>query len=194
MGRAGQAGRPGTDGQGLAERPEGPEPRIGGRRAGTGSDGGRGRDDSHHGAGASVVGEPVRGHRRQGQSRRVDHPSARRGQHFARGAVLQHRERHQRRQRRRAGYLHAARGQRRRGGRCGPCHDGRDQPQLSGGHHLQRALRHDDLYFRIDPPRLPHALRSAGAGDPRGLPLVAELARRSSRSSPCPFRSSVRSA
>ena len=166
----------GAYGQGSAECPEGSEPRVGGRRAGPGSDGGRGHHDPDHGPGTSFVGEPVRGDRREGQSRRLDHPAARRGEHCPRGAVVQYRERHQRRQCRRAGHLHAARGECRRGGGCGAHDHGRDCPQLPRGHHLQRPLRHDDLHLRVDSPCLPDAVRGARPGDPRRLPLAAELA------------------
>ena len=110
---------------------------------------------AHHGAGAPLVGERIRGDRHPRQPRRVDHPPARRGEHLARGPVLQHRERHQRRQRRRAGRLHAAGRQRHRGGLVDQEYDGGAEPQLPGGHHLQHPLRHDDLHLRVDPPRLP---------------------------------------
>ncbi len=83
--------------KGSAIRVEGSEPRVGGRRAGAGSDDGPRRDDPHYGAGTFVVGQPVRRYRRPGQSRRFDHPPERRGAHFARSIVLQYRKRYQRR-------------------------------------------------------------------------------------------------
>ena len=55
------------------------------------------RDDPHYGAGAPVFGQRVRRHCDPGQFRRFDHPSAGRGDHFARSVVLQHRKRYQRR-------------------------------------------------------------------------------------------------
>ena len=97
LGAARQAGRPGADGQGSAIRVEGSEPRVGGRRAGAGSDDGPRRDDPHYGAGAPVFGQRVRRHCDPGQFRRFDHPSAGRGDHFARSVVLQYRKRYQRR-------------------------------------------------------------------------------------------------
>ena len=54
-------------------------------------------DDPHYGAGAPVFGQRVRRHCDPGQFRRFDHPSAGRGDHFARSVVLQYRKRYQRR-------------------------------------------------------------------------------------------------
>ena len=58
------------------------------RRAGAGPHERHRRDDPHHGAGASVVCQRIRGHRRAGQPRRVDHPPERRGAYLARSFVL----------------------------------------------------------------------------------------------------------
>ena len=49
------------------------------------------------GVGAPVFGQRVRRHCDPGQFRRFDHPSAGRGDHFARSVVLQYRKRYQRR-------------------------------------------------------------------------------------------------
>ena len=157
MGHARQAGRPRPDGQGFAERAQGPEPRIGGRRAGAGPHERHRRDDSDHGAGPPVIGQRIRGYRRAGQSRRFDHPSEGRGAHFARSLLLQHRERYQRRERRRLEYQHASRCQRHGGRRFGQEGHGGDPCEFPGGNQLRDSVRHDHLYFRVDPPRLPDA-------------------------------------
>ena len=115
---------------------KGPEPRIGGRCAGAGSHERHRRDDSDHGAGPSVIGQRIRGYRRAGQSRRFDHPSEGRGAHFARSLLLQHRERYQRRERRRLEYQHASRCQRHGGRRFGQEGHGGDPREFPGGNQL----------------------------------------------------------
>ena len=92
--------------------------------------------DSDHGAGPSVVGQRIRGYRRAGQSRRFDHPSEGRGAHFARSLLLQHRERYQRRERRRLEYQHASRCQRHGGRRFGQEGHGGDPCEFPGGNQL----------------------------------------------------------
>ena len=62
-------------------------------------------------------------------------------------------------------------------GRIGPGDDGRDQPEFSRGHLLQHPVRHDHVYFGVDPSRLPHVVRGPVAGDSGRLPLSAKLAR-----------------
>ena len=100
-----------------------------------------------------------------------------RGPHLARSLVVQHRERHQRRQCGRDEYQHAAGRQRHGGGALGARDDGGDQPQLPRGHLLQDSVRHDLLHLAVDQGGLPHIVRSLATGDPRGLPLAAKLAR-----------------
>ena len=177
MGAARPAGQPRADGAGPAEGAQGPEPRIGGRRAGPAAHHGPRRHHPDHRPRPSFVGRGVRGDRRARQPRRIAHPPARRGARLARSLVVQHRERHQRRQRSRNEHQHAA-GSQRHGGRARrPGDDGRNQPQLPGGNLLRNSVRHDLLHLTVDQGGLPHAVRSPTARDPRGLPLVAELAR-----------------
>ena len=119
----------------------------------------------------------VRGDRNPGESGRLDHPVARRSAYLARSLVLQYRKRHKRRERRRTEHQHAAGSERHAGRRIGPGDDGRDQPEFSRGHLLQHPVRHDHVYFGVDPSRLPHVVRGPVAGDSGRLPLSAKLAR-----------------
>lgn len=177
MGAARPAGQPRTDGAGPAKGPQGPEPRIGGGRTGPAAHHGPRRHDPDHRPRTPFVGGRIRGDRRPRQPRRIAHPPARRGAHLARSLVVQHRERHQRRQCGRDEHQHAAGRQRHGGGALGARDDGGDQPQLPRRHLLQDTVRHDLLHLAVDQGGLPHTVRSPAAGDPRGFPLAAKLAR-----------------